>query len=123
MSSMINCTTRRPYGGTGLCRIAPTSRAGTSARAISSTRIWRQFGSIGRQPVKNRDRKHAAEREEATGDRNAPPSFDAHCETTYAPFYSLLIRVNPQNPARRWISYAVFCLKKKNKRRCYDRLL
>ena len=35
---------------------------------------------------------------------DAPPSFDAHRETTYAtihsaaPFYSLLIRVNPQNP-------------------------
>jgi peptide/nickel transport system substrate-binding protein len=36
---------------------------------------------------------------------DAPPSFDAHRETTYAtihsaaPFYSLLIRVNPQNPS------------------------
>src|SRR5229473_1609037 len=35
---------------------------------------------------------------------DAPPSFDAHRETTYAtihsaaPFYSVLIRVNPQNP-------------------------
>jgi peptide/nickel transport system substrate-binding protein len=35
---------------------------------------------------------------------DAPPSFDAHRETTYAtihsaaPFYSLQIRVNPQNP-------------------------
>jgi len=35
---------------------------------------------------------------------DAPPSFDAHRETTFAtihsaaPFYSLLIRVNPQNP-------------------------
>jgi peptide/nickel transport system substrate-binding protein len=36
---------------------------------------------------------------------DAPPSFDAHRETTYAtihtaaPFYSVLIRVNPNNPA------------------------
>ena len=36
---------------------------------------------------------------------DAPPSFDAHRESTYAtvhagaPFYSLLIRVNPDNPA------------------------
>src|ERR1700736_6151849 len=36
---------------------------------------------------------------------DAPPSFDAHRESTYAtvhsvaPFYSVLIRVNPQNPA------------------------
>ena len=35
---------------------------------------------------------------------DAPPSFDAHRETTFAtihsvaPFYSVLIRVNPQNP-------------------------
>src|SRR5712691_5175408 len=35
---------------------------------------------------------------------DAPPSFDAHRETTFAtvqsaaPFYSLLIRVNPMNP-------------------------
>src|SRR5437867_5381992 len=35
---------------------------------------------------------------------DAPPSFDAHRETTFAtvqsaaPFYSLLIRANPQNP-------------------------
>jgi peptide/nickel transport system substrate-binding protein len=36
---------------------------------------------------------------------DAPPSFDGHRETTYAtihtaaPFYSVLIRVNPQNPS------------------------
>src|SRR5712691_1882755 len=36
---------------------------------------------------------------------DAPPSFDAHRETTFAtmqsaaPFYSVLIRVNPANPA------------------------
>src|ERR1700751_2805273 len=36
---------------------------------------------------------------------DAPPSFDAHRESTYAtvhataPFYSVLIRVNPQNPS------------------------
>ena len=36
---------------------------------------------------------------------DAPPSFDGHRESTYAtvhsvaPFYSLLIRVNPENPA------------------------
>jgi peptide/nickel transport system substrate-binding protein len=36
---------------------------------------------------------------------DAPPSFDAHRESTYAtvhavaPFYSVLIRVNPENPA------------------------
>jgi peptide/nickel transport system substrate-binding protein len=36
---------------------------------------------------------------------DAPPSFDAHRETTYAvvhaiaPFYSVLIRLNPENPA------------------------
>jgi len=36
---------------------------------------------------------------------DAPPSFDAHRETTFAtvqaaaPFYSVLIRVNPQNPS------------------------
>ena len=35
---------------------------------------------------------------------DAPPSFDAHREVTYAtihsasPFYSVLIRINPQNP-------------------------
>ena len=36
---------------------------------------------------------------------DAPPSFDGHRETTYAtihaaaPFYSVLIRINPDNPA------------------------
>ena len=36
---------------------------------------------------------------------DAPPSFDGHRESTYAtvhsvaPFYSVLIRVNPENPA------------------------
>src|SRR3954469_24842493 len=36
---------------------------------------------------------------------DAPPSFDAHRESTFAtvhgfaPFYSLLVRVNPDNPA------------------------
>src|SRR5881394_872089 len=36
---------------------------------------------------------------------DAPPSFDAHREATFAtvhagaPFYSLLIRINPDNPA------------------------
>src|SRR5467141_1597141 len=36
---------------------------------------------------------------------DAPPSFDAHRETTFAtihsaaPFYSVLIRINPQNPS------------------------
>src|SRR5438045_5400088 len=36
---------------------------------------------------------------------DAPPSFDGHRETTFAtvhataPFYSVLIRINPQNPA------------------------
>ena len=36
---------------------------------------------------------------------DAPPSFDGHRETTYAtvhsvsPFYSVLIRINPENPA------------------------
>ena len=36
---------------------------------------------------------------------DAPPSFDAHRETTFAtvhsaaPFYSVLIRVNPDNPS------------------------
>src|SRR3546814_9197418 len=73
-----------------------------------------------------------------------PPSFDGHRETTFAlihpiaPFYSLLVRVNPENPSSPTdivcdlcvemprseehtselqslmrISYAVFCLKKK----------
>src|SRR5436190_12509462 len=36
---------------------------------------------------------------------DAPPSFDGHRETTFAtvhataPFYSVLIRINPQNPS------------------------
>src|SRR5436190_13017799 len=36
---------------------------------------------------------------------DAPPSFDAHRESTFAtvhagaPFYSLLVRINPDNPA------------------------
>src|SRR6516165_1110215 len=36
---------------------------------------------------------------------DAPPSFDGHRESTYAtvhsvaPFYSVLIRINPENPA------------------------
>src|ERR1700739_2080690 len=36
---------------------------------------------------------------------DAPPSFDAHRETTYAtihsaaPYYSVLIRINPDNPS------------------------
>jgi len=36
---------------------------------------------------------------------DAPPSFDGHCDTYYAtlhsvaPFYSILIRVNPENPS------------------------
>ena len=37
---------------------------------------------------------------------DGPPSFDGHREATYAtvhsaaPFYSVLIRINPQNPNR-----------------------
>ena len=36
---------------------------------------------------------------------DAPPSFDGHKESTFAtvhafaPFYSLLVRINPQNPS------------------------
>ena len=37
---------RDDRGGTGSCRTAPTSRAGRSARATTSTRIWRTSGSI-----------------------------------------------------------------------------
>ena len=44
---------------------------------------------------------------------DAPPSFDGHRESTFAtihsaaPFYSVLIRVNPENPARPPISSAI----------------
>ena len=43
---------------------------------------------------------------------DAPPSFDGHRETTFAtvqavaPFYSVLIRINPENPSRPPISSA-----------------
>jgi len=52
---------------------------------------------------------------------DAPPSFDAHRETTFAtihsaaPFYSLLIRVDPNNRPRRATSSAICA------RRCRNR--
>src|SRR5215813_847971 len=39
-------STTRLSGGTGSSPTAPMSKAGRSVRAISSTRIWRQSGSI-----------------------------------------------------------------------------
>jgi hypothetical protein len=44
---------------------------------------------------------------------DAPPSFDGHREATFAtvhavaPFYSVLIRVNPETPPRQPISFAM----------------
>src|SRR6266851_5440783 len=128
-------------GGSASSRIIPTSRAGRSAQAITSTRTWPRCGSTNsrqrRQPAE--DAQIAANREEtmefalrfAAGlfaalavavpaaaeeepkhggtltyviPADSPPSFDAHREVTYAtihsaaPFYSVLIRINPQNP-------------------------
>src|SRR6266581_8104307 len=128
-------------GGSASSRIIPTSRAGRSAQAITSTRTWPRCGSTNsrqrRQPAE--DPQIAANREgtmefalrfaaglvaalavamaaagEETPKRggtltyvipaDAPPSFDAHREVTYAtihsasPFYSVLIRINPMNP-------------------------
>src|SRR3954453_8937853 len=141
-------------GGSGSCRINPTSRAGRSARAITSTRIWRRCGSTskgGRKDKKsnevpaslrlpgeragqsrpNRGKRmasvtrlcaaglsaalmlahaEAAETPKSGGTltflipADAPPSFDGHRENSFAtvhsmaPFYSVLIRANPENP-------------------------
>src|SRR6266849_6790809 len=130
-------------GGSASSRIIPTSRAGRSAQAITSTRTWPRCGSTNsrqrRQPAE--DAQIAANREEtmefalrfaaggfvaalavampAAGEEtpkrggiltyvipaDAPPSFDAHREGTFAtvhsaaPFYSVLIRVDPTNPS------------------------
>jgi hypothetical protein len=52
---------------------------------------------------------------------DAPPSFDGHRESTYAtvhsvaPFYSVLIRVNPETP-RRPLSSFVICAPRSNSR-------
>src|SRR5207245_1149181 len=112
-------------------------RAGRSARATTSTRIWRRSGSTSKSPAggaARNEREAAMETgacacsvgimaallvaaSPAAGEvakrggvltyviaADAPPSFDAHREGTFAtvhsaaPFYSLLIRVNPDNP-------------------------
>src|SRR5216683_7776815 len=141
MSSIPRRTRSSCCGGTGRFRTMLMSRAGRSARAITSTRIWGRCGSTNRnrrrQPA--RDRRMianlgttmpfalrfaaglfgglalampaAAEETPKRGGiltyvipADAPPSFDAHREVTYAtihsaaPFYSTLIRINPMNP-------------------------
>ena len=53
---------------------------------------------------------------------DAPPSFDGHRESTYAtvhsvaPFYSVLIRVNPENPFLQPTSSAIFAPKSHSRR-------
>src|SRR5439155_3139087 len=127
-------------GGTGRSPTTLTSKAGRSARAIISIRIWERSGSISNSGAL----RHCWDRSDgeevmAFGVRigvvaafltvaaamptmateppkrggtltymiaaDAPPSFDAHRELTFAtvhsaaPFYSVLIRINPDNPA------------------------
>ena len=60
MSSTPRRTRSGWCGGIGSSRTGPTSRAGRSARAISSTRIWRQSGSTNRKREKNVGIKTAA---------------------------------------------------------------
>src|SRR5216683_1975354 len=137
MFSMTRRTRSSYSGGIGSFRTMPTSRAGRSARAITSTRIWQRCGSTnrGRRRQPARDRRMianlgttmrfaaglfaalgvalpaAAEETPKHGGiltymipADAPPSFDAHREVTYAtihsaaPFYSTLVRINPYNP-------------------------
>src|SRR5216683_4388898 len=125
-------------GGIGSCRTGLTSRAGRSARATTSTRIWEPSGSTNNKTRGGRTDPRRREERMETGLRlcaiaaamslaagapgaaaevpkrggiltymiaaDAPPSFDAHREGTFAtmhsaaPFYSVLIRVNPDNP-------------------------
>src|SRR5262252_3448712 len=125
-------------GGTGSCRTDRMSKAGKSARAITSIRIWRRSGSISKLPPTRslNSRRNAmilraglwaaglgaalaasvitaavADEEPKRGraltymiPADGPPSFDGHREATYAtvhsaaPYYSVLIRVNPDNP-------------------------
>src|SRR6201984_1128628 len=126
-------------GGTGSFPTRPGSRAGRSARVISSTRTWRRYGSTNNNKVGEQDALlggipmearsgtlaatlgalligapcvTAAEETPKNGGvlnyvipADSPPSFDAHRETTFAtihsaaPFYSVLIRVDPNNPS------------------------
>src|SRR6266481_1445188 len=115
-------------GGSVSCRTAPMSKAGRSGRAITSIRIWRRSGSTNRRSegaVEIRSAMAAAllsaalfavpaaaaETPRYGGTLNfmipadAPPSFDGHREATFAtvhsaaPFYSVLIRANPENPS------------------------
>src|ERR1700730_16690370 len=115
-------------GGSVSSRTAPMSKAGRSGRAITSIRIWRRSGSTNRcseGAVEIRSAMAAAllsaalfavpaaaaETPRYGGTLNfmipadAPPSFDGHREETFAtvhsaaPFYSVLIRANPENPA------------------------
>src|SRR5712671_3677989 len=115
-------------GGSVSCRTAPMSKAGRSGRAITSIRIWRRSGSTNRGSegaVEIRSAMAAAllsaalfagpaaagETPRYGGTLNfmipadAPPSFDGHREATFAtvhsaaPFYSVLIRANPENPS------------------------
>src|SRR5215469_12781326 len=106
------------------------SRASRSAQRTSSIRICRRFGSTnsqaGRRRVKFNCKAAAAipgaalcsapavadEEPKSRGTltymipADAPPSFDAHREETYAtihsaaPFYSVLIRANPYDPGK-----------------------
>src|SRR5499427_9000898 len=125
-------------GGTGSCRTDRMSKAGKSARAITSIRIWRRSGSISKLPPTRslNSRRNSmilraglwaaglgaalaasvitaavADEEPKRGGAltymipaDGPPSFDGHREATYAtahsaaPYYSVLIRVNPDNP-------------------------
>src|SRR5712671_2976888 len=101
------------------------SRGGRSARATTSTRIWRRCGAISRldEMVALKRAISAAligiailatpapaETPKYGGSltymipADGPPSFDGHREATYAtvhsaaPYYSVLIRVNPNDP-------------------------
>src|SRR5215469_8444573 len=106
------------------------SRASRSAQRTSSIRICRRFGSTNSQAGRRRVQFNCkaaaaipgaalcsapavADEEPKRGGTlsymipaDAPPSFDAHREETYAtihsaaPFYSVLIRANPDDPGK-----------------------
>ena len=135
-------TTRRTTsfccGGIGSCPIGPMSKAGRSARAITSTRIWRLYGSTNKTQFSRdyRCRRGSSRRLRCVGTdeepkhggtltymipADAPPSFDGHRESTlrrctpFAPFYSVLIRIDPENPATPPTSSAISVRRSRNR--------
>ena len=80
--------------------------------AITTLRCGRAIGGVAAILVAGSGTRRARRRRQSAAARStymipadAPPSLDGHRETTYAtlhptaPFYSVLIRVNPDNPA------------------------